>query len=415
MGRLEDVRSFLEERLRVVQDTERRLDRLLQKYETFFSEVNGAREHELDQLVEATLDRLPRLPGWYREAVEAARPEVEKELAHERSKLKRRRASRRKKAEALRQESVEAEQALAAESREWDAKEAELEARIEAVNQELVAVKRRIRELSRGLGFLTNFFKARPLGRRFTELQRERRTLTRTLELLRKEWHARLAQEAEAEAARRRQWVELETETTAMDARIEALEMERPRIVARSTVERVLGEREPDLREPVPGDPLCPRCRMPNPPEAAFCRICARRLLEDRTDFAGSLEEIVELNRHHRRFAEGMRACQETLGLVRGIASGLEALLKSVNSMIDTRKKHRLKRLSLEIPSESVEYGRLFDEMREVAASDLRLHPLVFARRMAAATEGKVSEEQLRAYFERIGRELSRAAGQRWH
>jgi hypothetical protein len=54
-----------------------------------------------------------------------------------------------------------------------------------------------------------------------------------------------------------------------------------------------------------------------------------------------------------------------------------------------------------------------FDEMREAASADMRLHPLVFAGRMAEVTADRVSEEQLKAYFERIGNELSRAAAAR--
>ncbi|HHQ47772.1 MAG TPA: hypothetical protein ENK19_02700 [Acidobacteria bacterium] len=414
MAHLEEIRDYLENRLSVITTTEKKLEALQQKYETFFAEISRARDHELDQLVEETLGRLDELPGWYREAVEKERPSVEKELHDEIARLKRRVRYRRKKAAKLRQESIEAEERLAADSRENDRREERLKSELDAANAALTAVETEIRSLSRGLGFFTNLGRMRPLERRRRELDGKRRDLAAQLAALRQEWATTLEQATAEEEKRRAGWVEAETEAAALAARMEALTMEGPRLVARTVVERVLGSRETSYPEAKEGDPPCPRCGMPNPPEASFCHICAIRLKEDRPDFEGSLEEIGELNYHHRRFGEGMKATQETLALVRGIRSGLEALLKSVREMIAVRKQHKLARLELGVPQEAAEYGRLFDEIAALVRDDIRLHPLVFASWVQQVTEGRVSEKQLKGYFEAIGDELSRAAKARW-
>jgi len=414
MARLEDVRDYLENRLGVMTSTEERLDALQQKYETFFAEISRARNHELGQLVEETLSRLDELPQWFREAVEKERKAVEEGLHDEIGRLKRRESYRRKKAARLRQESLEAEERLAAESREQDELEERWERELATVEKELEEVEAQIRTLSRGLGFFSNIGRMRPLDRRRRELATRRQELAVRLEGLRGAWAGKLEQAAAEEEQRRKGWVQAETEAAALAARLEALRMERPRLVARTVVERVLGSRETPYPEAAESDPACPRCAMPNAPGSPFCRICALRLKEDRPDFEGSLEEITELNYHHRRFAEGMKATQETLALVRGIRSGLEALLKSVREMIEVRKKHNLAELDLSVPESSWSYGRLFDEIAVLVRDDIRLHPLVFASWVQQVTEGRVSEEQLKAYFEAIGEELSRAAKDQW-
>ncbi len=413
MGRLEDVREYLAGRLDVVREAETRLGALLAKYETFFQEVSRAREHELDQLVEATLADPASLPGWYREAVDRVRPEVEAELAARRRELGQRRDALLEEAEALREASARGEAALAEAGRERDARESELEDALRRLEGEIAGLDARIRSLSRGLGFLTNWARMRPLARRRRKADAERRELAAKLEALRTAWAAELSRAREAEERRRTEWVAKETDAAAVAARLEALELEAPRIVARTVVERVLGGREGRLPEGGSERP-CPRCGMPNPEAASFCRTCALRLAPDREDFAGSVEEIAELEVHHGRFAEGMKAAQEALALVRGIRAGLEALVKSVDGMIEARDGHGLGELDLEVPASSVAYGALFDEIAAVAGEGSRLHPREFARRIREVTEGRTSKEELAAYFEAIGNELSRAAGERW-
>lgn len=414
MANLDDVRRFLKGRLDVVRNAERDLDALLQKYESFFGEVNAAREHELDQLTTATLEQRESLPDWFVQELEASRPEVEAEFSTRRKNLLAEAKKLRQRAEALRQRSIDAERLLAGQSTSYDRNESELEQQLEANRQALETVEAKITSLSHGLGFITRLPALMPLGRERRRLVRERAELAPKLEKLRSNWQERLAAARDEEAEWRQKWVQAETDAAAFEARVEALDLERPRILARSTVEHVLARREPETTEPSESDPACPRCAMPNVPGAAFCHICALRLVEDRPDFEGSLIELAELNRHHLRFSQGMQTCQETLGLVRGIRSGLEALLKSVDSMIETRRKHSLARLSLAIPESSERFGAVFDEIAAAASTEARLHPLVFAEQMRKLIDGRIGEAALEGFFNNIGDELTRAAEAKW-
>ena len=197
-----------------------------------------------------------------------------------------------------------------------------------------------------------------------------------------------------------------------MRAKLDYLEESRPRIVSRSTVERVLLDR---FAPPQPGSdgPACPRCDSANGRGAAFCRICAVRLAADRTDFEGSLAEIAELNHHHREFAEGMKGCQEVIGLVRGLGSGLQAFRKSVKGVQDSEKRYPLPKLKIDVPAASLAFGKRFDALRDVARRDRAVHPRAFAGELATVTRA-MTPEAVQAYFETMGQELTRCANTQW-
>jgi len=414
MGRLEDVYEFLDTRLGVIISCEDQLKSLQEKFESFFAEVSRAREHELDQLVAETLHRREELPQWYLDALNEAAPEVEKEITEKRRKLVGRRNYRRKKAAKLREESIEAEAGYARQSREHNTMEEHMVERITDLENRIGDLEKEIRTLSKGLGFFTNIARGRQLDRKRRELDAERRKLASQLEKLRGNWRDHLIELKQQDETRRRYWITAENEAAALSAQIEALDLERPRILARTVVEKLVGQRHADLVRPAPTDPPCRRCGMPNSPENSFCYICALRLKEDRPDFEGSLAEIAELNRHHERFAEGIKAGQEILGLVGGIRSGHEALLKSVHEMIRARDDHDLGNLELDVPEDSRRYGEIFDELAEILHRDQRLHPLHFARKVGKLIEGRLTEEKLKNYFEQIGKALSAAAAARW-
>ncbi|MGC4113734.1 MAG: zinc ribbon domain-containing protein [Myxococcales bacterium] len=194
---------------------------------------------------------------------------------------------------------------------------------------------------------------------------------------------------------------------------IDALEQSRLQLIFRTSLERVLFERRPKDAVPVASDPKCPRCQSANPKESHFCQICGKRLLPDRPDLEGSLEEIAEANFHHARFAEGMKKCQEVIGLVSGVSSGLTAFRKSVGSMIDSQSRYPLAKLQLDVPRECVEYGKNFEALRDAAVPGLSLHPQAFGERMQAAA-APFTQEQVKAFFERMGAELSKAAKAQW-
>lgn len=414
MGRLKDFLSHLDLRLNTVTKIEERLCALQAKYESYFAEIDRVREGELAQLQAAITASGRELPAWLGDALAAARAKVERELETKQKALRKEVEAKRQEAEAIRLESARELEKLHGKNTELDAKEerlkaesAELAARIEAFNG-------KIRELGSGFGFFANLFRMRAVAEEKRALEEKQAALAAQIEGLRETWVKVDAAAAEREEKRRAAWVEQRAQLSALEAKLEALEATRPQLLLRSTLEETLLTRVKEPRPAGPGDPPCPRCKVPNPPEHFFCAICAERLQPDRPDLEGSVEELAQVNLHHRRFSEGMRAGQELIGLVRGLKSGLQAFKKSVESVLDSEKRYPLPKLEIEVPEESVRYTRHFDELLATVERDHALLPTEFAAVVDKLVAEVFTEKKVQRYFETMGEELSRQAKAQW-
>jgi DNA repair exonuclease SbcCD ATPase subunit len=372
------------------------------------------RESELQQLTAHILEDRAGLPDAFNTALDRSQMEVEREFDAELKRLTEERASLLKKAEQARQASIKGEQAARKKNVGLDQKEEELKARNEALLAEIARFNEEIRGLGRGFGFFANLFKMRELSRRRRTLDQEQADAAARIEGIRWRWAEAAKEHTARENELRQQWVDLETEVGALQTKLDYLKEARPRVILRSTVERVLFDLSKEPPGAKEGDPPCPRCKTPNPAEGHFCRICAQRLTEDRPDFEGSIQEIAELNLHHRRFSEGMQACQQIIGLVRGLKSGLAAFKESVVDMLSSQREHKLAVLQLEVPQSSVTYGQHLDALKEAVDRDLSLHPKVMARHVEQLVAEVFTEEQIKAFFETMGEELSRQADLQW-
>jgi hypothetical protein len=414
MGNLKGFIKYLDDRIDTIAGVEQRLCALQEKYESFYSEVARVRESELEQLTAHIVADRRALPDWFNQALDAAEAEVEQAFQEKLAALEQERSELEQAAEALRRSSISKEQAVRKKNVALDRQEEELKARSETLLAQIKAFNDEIGQLGRGFGFFANFFKMRGLARRRRALDREQADLAARIDALRARWATVEREHADTERELQREWIAKETEAAAVQAKLDHLQQLWPRIQLRSTVERVLFKLVPDAPAPQPNDPPCPRCRTPNPAASHFCRICAQRLGEDRPDFDGSVREIAEVNQHHARFSEGMKACQELIGLVKGLRSGLEAFMKSVRDVKHTEDRHNLATLRIDVPQGSVEYGRHFDALLQAVGKDLSLHPKIFAQQVEQLIQQVFTEAKIKGYFETMGEELSRQANSQW-
>jgi hypothetical protein len=415
MGSLKDFNAFIEERRQVLDRVENKLCALQEKYETFFAEVNKVRASEFEQLERHVLDDFDGLPLDLKESLEKAQADAERSFEEKVTALEEQQREHAATAEKLRLESKDAEATLRQDNRSLDEEEESLKARNGELLRAIARYNDRIRELGRGFGFFRNLFRMRKLQAERRLLDGEQADLAARIEQLRQKWQAADTAYAEAEEKRKAEWLTASTEAAAVQTKIEYLNSSQERIVRRSALEAVLHARRPGLVEPTSSDPPCPRCAQPNPASFHFCHICAFRLTEDRPDLQGSLDEMAELNVHHERFSGGMQACQEIIGLIRGLGGGLTAFGISVQDMRSTQKKHSLKKLELDVPAAARRYGQHFDALDEkVDEEGLSLHPAVFAEHVAGVTADVFTEEAIKNFFETMGAELSKQADAQW-
>ena len=414
MGRLKDFYGYLEERRKLLAEIEERLCKLQEKYESYFSEISKVRDSEFKQLREIILTDRSKLPGDFNRALDENLKKQERRFDGKLEDLKRERDKLQKEAEEKRRASSRDEKAIRKKNVVLDREEEKLKDRNQQLLAQIAEFNRRIRDMGKGFGFFTNLFKMRALQKERKLLDEQQSDLAARIDRLRQRWQERETSHHEKETKYRRDWVEISTEAAALQTKIEYLESSRTRIVQRSAMEQVLFDMQPSLAEPQQNDPPCPRCKMPNPKTHHFCHICAQRLTEDRPDFSGSIAEIAEINIHHARFSEGMQACQEIIGLVRGLKTGLEAFEKSVDDVMDSERRYPLPKLQINVPQKSQDYGKHFDGLKQMTAADLSLHPKVFAKKIQTMTSEIFTENRIKDYFETMGQELSRQAEKQW-
>lgn len=414
MGRLKDFIAHLDGQIETVAKIERRLCDLQSRYESYFAELDRVRESELAQLQAAITAPGRELPAWLKDALAVARAKVERELDAKLKALRAELEAKREEAEAIRLESARELEKLHGKNTELDAKEERLKAESAELGARIAVFNGKIRELGSGFGFFANLFRMRAVAEEKRALEEKQAALAAQIEGLRETWVKVDTAAAEREEKRRAAWIEKRAQRSALEAKLEALEATRPQLLLRSTLEETLLTRVKEPRAAGAGDPPCPRCKVPNPPEHYFCAICAERLQPDRPDLEGSVEELAQVNLHHRRFSEGMRAGQELIGLVRGLKSGLEAFKKSVESVLDSEKRYPLPKLQIDVPESSVRYAGHFDELLSTVSKDQSLLPTEFAAVVDKLVSEVFTEKKVQRYFETMGEELSRQAKAQW-
>ncbi|MDF1562927.1 MAG: hypothetical protein P1V51_07775 [Deltaproteobacteria bacterium] len=415
MGDLQGFGSQLEGWKRVLARTEKRLCEVQEKYESFFAEIEKAREGELAQLGAHLLEKRGSLPEGLDAKLDAAWKEAEAALEKELAALRERQALLDLQAEEARRRSEEEEQKVHAKNVDLDLKEEALKVRAAELLSRIEGYQQQLRELGSGFGFFSNLFALRDLKRERDVLREEQEDVLGRIEGLRNSWQKADGKWAELEVQLREMWIERTTQAQAVQAKIDHIEQVRPQLLERSALEKVLFEREPVLPAvPTTGARPCERCQTPNHPEQHFCAICGKRLLEDRPDLLGSLLEVAELNLHHRRFSTGVKACQEIIGLVRGLISGLSNFKESVEGMIDTENRYPVGKLDIDVPGAAVQYAKHFGQLESAANVEKGLHPRDFAAQIEAVMEKTYTEEKIQSFFETMGEELSRQADSQW-
>ena len=415
MSDLDLFLKYLGERKAVVVDVEKQLCALQEKYETFFSEIERTRESELQQLRAHLADPATTVPGDLAEELAVARQAAAEDLDRQLAALEERHAAFLDQAEAVRSASRATETDYREANATMDAEEEQLKARNEALLVRIGEYNERIRSMARGFGFFLNLFRMRQLRAERKALDDEQADVAARIDVVRRGWARTDEGRAKEEGQREADWVRLKTEADAVQAKLDHIRSTRTRLVERTALELVLFERRPSLRAATDADPPCPRCGRPNPDDHHFCHICAQRLRDDRPDFEGSLLEVAEVNVHHARFSDGVKACQELIGLVRGLKTGVEAFSKSVKDVKKTEDKYPLPKLKIAVPTKAVSWGTVLDTLRDqVVAKDRSLHPNEFAKDIRAFATEKLDEKAIQTWFETMGKKLTQCADSQW-
>jgi hypothetical protein len=410
---LKEFARYITERSDVIDQILGRLRHAQAKYETFFKEVCSVRESELQQLSAHIAAGRGHLPGnldtELETAARLARDEFERKFNEQVGRCE----VILQNAESARQKALAIEADSYRENVDLDGQEEALKARNEVLLSDIAKFESSIRVASTGFGFLMHLPQLRRLQKAKRELEKEQADVCAHIEVLRARWAARepevLGQVNKLEG----EWTQQMKAASEIQARLEYLRNSRQRMIGRSALELVLFQRAPQPTDIARGSPPCPRCGAQSATSRFFCAVCAQRLGPDRPDFEGSMEELAELNQHHRQFSDAMRAGQELIALISGIGSGLRSFSKSLSSMIATESKCPVPKLRIQVPPPAVEFGRTFEQFLAFYSDGRSLLPREFVAQEKQVTQ-RLNENSIGRFFETMGNELSRCAKAQW-
>lgn len=258
----------------------------------------------------------------------------------------------------------------------------QLDAEEEAIKAQCTAIQRAIPQFEaeiKALPWLTGFFRRRRLRK---ELEVQRANLVAELGRLREvrerwleEKRGFQATQAELQSA----WQVASTEAAKQQARLDYLQANVGRLSRERGAARFLAELE----------------QAPEAPEP----------------LAAALAKIAELNRTRAEYEAGLRAVAEALGLLKGLAEGMERFGRSADKVLEEQRRYNLRQLRLELSDVVLGFHSLWPALRAQVKDEKTLgaQPAEFSRRVRAAIDGRLSDDAIAAMFESMGDALTRA------
>lgn len=265
---------------------------------------------------------------------------------------------------------------------EVKAKRVKLRRRMEERNQE-------VKELGRGLGFLTNFVKISRLDRERQRIIGQLQWAERELKEIRDKWEAKRTEFTSRQQQAKTRWQEASIELAKLQGELELLDDDTAR--ERLALQRAARQVVDNLKEHVP----CPDA-----------------------DFERELDEMVELNITTDNYHEGLGKAAGLIALLDAVVEGLTSLQNSVGALVREQRMHSayLPKLEVEIPHEAVTFHQQWDGLRAMVLDERAIceHPSDFVRAMEPVMETQLSDPAINRMFDSLGGALSRAADEQW-
>lgn len=389
-----DMLRYLQEQADQIQALTQQLDEIQVAFNAQFDDFQARHDAQLDRLGKEVFARLRgERAGSVAPALQAA---IEVQLPLETQAIEERRARLREEYLPKRKEAadrtLDEAQAQMAELRALNPRldqeeealkrqKAEMEAQLEALNEE-------IRSKSRGLKLVRHFLDVTRADR---ERQRTIGKLEATGEALynvRKRWEEERDRIRTEQEALQQRW-QLESIAVArLQTELDQLDDDafRRDLALRRAIRHVLD----DLKVPAPGsDP----------------------------ELDAGLAEMITLNIRTDAYHEGLATVGGLIGLLGGIRSGIEAISESVAALDKEQKMHSeyLRALDFALPAGVREFHEQWPVLARRFADEVAIgqHPAEFAADVEPLLEGALSESRVERMFDDLGAMITEATA-RW-
>jgi chromosome segregation ATPase len=374
-----DMLRYLEGQSQVIEVLIDQLNEVQVEFNAQFDQFKAQHDATLDHLTDQVAERMDAISPQLRQAIEERLPEEQSRIKERRYRVREEYLPKRRQAADDLLARAQAEVAkLRALNPQLDEREeslkrekAELEAQITGLNEE-------IRRKSRGLGLVRYFMS-------ITQADRERQRILGRLEATndglystRREWEQQRQQVEKNQATLQQNW-EMESIAVArLRSELDQLDdqIHRESLALRRAIRHVLDA----LKDSAVG---------------------SSAELEVR------LQEMVQLNLETDAYHEGLASVGGLIGLLGGINSGLEAIRKSIEGLMQEQEMHSayLKPLSFSLPPRVNTFHKLWQSLAKQFADegDIGAHPAAFSAAVEPLLEEPLSQANIEAMFNDLG------------
>jgi chromosome segregation ATPase len=267
-----------------------------------------------------------------------------------------------------------------------NAREEELKAKEQAMQQALEAALAAWRASGRGIGWLVQPGKVQRLRKQAEVLADQLADVNARLTEVRNSWHT------------------METNTEANEASLQDAWRLRTAEIAR------LRREDHSLRSDMEG-----ACR-----EAALDEVLnaiAEAKAGGSPDFDALLASVVSLHDQVRDYENGIAQVAELMGIMKGVCEGLGRMKESVEGVKKEQDMHtELANLKLQAPATALQFHQLWDRLQPVVLDEkfAAEHPRDLAVRLKQTIGEGMTNAALDAMFTALGSELDRATKEQW-
>ncbi len=273
----------------------------------------------------------------------------------------------------------EALRALHAANPELDRREEQLKATIVKLQDEYAQAYEKMEEIQRpSLGWLTNARAIRRLKRLQKTIKKQQAEAMQKLAAVRQEWLTKVEQTSETQSDLRAAWQQAGITSAELQARYDYLVNNLEDLARQEGLQRALQE----ITETYPVE----------------------------GELGEKLAEIARRNGIRAAYEKGLAASSETLGLLRGIGSGLEKFGQSVSNVLAQQRRYNLKQIQIPLPHDVGVINQIWAQLEERLRdkSYMAAHPLEFAQIAEQYVTGRLTPEVIERFFEQMGAALNR-------
>jgi chromosome segregation ATPase len=379
--KLADFYGYVRANRKRISDIYREIEEIQYQFNELYAQQVEKRNARIAALVpqlqpEGGADLPPQLQQLLRAQVQLERKAIEQEIAT----LTKEVAQKRHKTDELIQNSQRQVAYLREQNPILDQQEEELKARAAAIESEIQETNAKLKSLSWfPIGWLSNFFKRRSLGREREQLADNLEAVRDGIRKVREKWLAEKTRLQEAQTDLKGEWQAVSVEASQGQARLDYLSANIEQESMRNAAWSMLS----DLKEvPV-----------------------------NQGTWSEQLSPLVELTRSKAEYEAGLRSVAEILGLLQGLGEGMDRFIRSVGTVYEEQRRYKLPSLTVKLSDAVTSFHAIWPDFQAKVKDEkyLGLHPLEFERRIKEILPARLGEAAIQKMFEDMGEALSQA------